>query len=673
MTRSVWTVVLVLCVGAVAQTTEPVLMYDFEEGAGAVAKCRADTPIHLVASGTPHWTAGVDGWGVETSPGSILVASKVLSGDDQEALTVQAWVKVTGPGSSHKGKPDNLAAVASNRSQATGFMLAVSAEAPYKAVFVVNGLRPGGHIIYSTQTFETNEWVQLTGVFGGNFLAVYVNGQETRRDIDPAKIAAGARPIAVGGENPSTDYYQLSGVIDRVRVHLRALSTEDVREEASFEPQTPKPPQVSADGTPMRRPMQPAPGADSQRLVTVATRPPADFVGSTDEVLRDAIADVASTGGGTILIAPGEYSLSRTIALNSVRDIALIGSEGTILKFADQVHTRVTEGAKKGDTRIALASTEGLRPGDRLEVQATGRVDGFSGRQTQYFMGTVATVDADGVQLTGPLAYEAPAGTTVVRVHNGISIHGNCDNLTFENLILDGNRQEADVRPINHVVHCGIFGGGPYNKESASERRPTNVRVLHCTIRGFHHRGIAWYSFADSLVAGCTIENTGAEGIDFDHYAIRCAAVDNAIRDCGVGVELNDTSDCLVSGNTVERCGTGLHLWRWYAPEDLNRRNVITGNRFVDSANAGIALGDRTEANQIRRNEVAGSAKAGIILGGVRNCATGNRVTDSGAAGIDVTGRLNLVAGNACRGNAGQAQIEIQGEGNIVSDALAGE
>ena len=642
--------------------------YDFNEGEGADARDASDNALHARPHGQPFWTAGVEGWGIETKPGAFMVCKPSPLLNPSDAVTVEAWVKVLGPPSTHKGEPDNLAGVVSNRSGPTGYMLAVSASAPHKATWVINGLRPGGLIVQSKQAFATGEWAHLAGVFAGDHTAAYLNGQETLRKVEPAKITTSAGPVVIGAENLESGYYQLSGVIDRVRIYSRALTPQEIKEHASFSPIEPKPPQLAADGTLVRRPIVAPPGGDTRRLVIIAQEPPADFVGSTDQVIRSAIEDLRVTGGGTILIRPGEYRIRNTIALNAVRDIALVGQEGTMLKFANQFHATLATQANKGDTQLSLDLTEGLQPGDQLEVQAKGRVDAFSKYQVPYFMCGVKEVADNIVTLSAPLRYDAPAGTKVVCDHNLFYIGGSSYNLTFDSLTLDGNIREGDVRPIDHVQHCALAGSGGYNKDNASQNRPTNIKVLNCTIRNFYHRGIAWYSFADSVVASCRIENTGDEAIDFDHYCVRCSAVNNTIRRCGVGVEINDASDSLVAGNTIEETGTGVTIWRWYHPEDLNRRNVVINNRLIRTRGVGIRVGAKTDTNHIRSNIIHDGAGPGINLDGDRNSLIGNQVTGNAGGGIIVKGKGNILLRNVCRGNGGEAQIEGTLEGNIVSE-----
>ncbi len=364
--------------------------------------------------------------------------------------------------------------------------------------------------------------------------------------------------------------------------------------------------------------------------------------------------------------------MRNTIRLNSVKDVTLIGQQGTLLKLADQIHTTLAAEAKQGDSRLVLASVEGLREGDTLEVQSAGRTDSFSGFQQKFFHCRVKALRDREVELTGKLRYGAPAGTALVRVQNLFAIGGQTSNLTLQGLELDGNRREGDRRVINHTHHCGIFASGPYSyTDGPKPEHPTRIRVLDCRLRHFFHRGIAFYNVTDAVIANCTIEDTGAEAVDFDHFCVNCHALSNIARRCGVGVEINDASDCLVCHNSIEECGWGVHIWRWCKHEWLNRGNVVMKNSIRNARQAGIALGKGTDSNWVIGNTVEGSKRAGLVLDGDACHISANVIHNNPGGGLVVSGARNVIIGNDATNNgdgSAEQQIKITGKDNIVAD-----
>lgn len=241
-------------------------------------------------------------------------------------------------------------------------------------------------------------------------------------------------------------------------------------------------------------------------------------------------------------------------------------------------------------------------------------------------MGQVGGIDGTVLNLSKPLKYAVPKGVKVVVVFNGIVVRGKAKNLNIQNITLDMNRDAWPVEPLNHTYHCAILAQGPYTYEKGPNGPPVEgLRITGCTIKNAHQRGVAFYSVAHSGVYDCHIENTGAEGIDFDHFAYHCEAVGNTLVDCH-NLELNDASDCLVAHNRIVRPGVGVVVWQWCKLPGLNERNLILNNEIIDSKGDGISLRTSADLNVVRGNIVSNSAHIGILVEGKRNIISGNTV-----------------------------------------------
>jgi len=225
------------------------------------------------------------------------------------------------------------------------------------------------------------------------------------------------------------------------------------------------------------------------------------------------------------------------------------------------------------------------------------------------------------------------------------------------------------LRPLNHTYHCCIFVAGPYSYAKGPTGAPVDhFRIVNCRLRNAYQRGVAFYSVIRSGVYACRIEDTEAEGIDFDHFCYDCEAVDNELINCR-NLELNDASDCLISGNTLRNMGTGIVIWQWCTLPNLNVRNLILNNLILDAKGPGIQCRKGADRNTFRGNIISGAGGSGIFVEGNDNIIDGNKLLRNGQRGIHIVGEGNLVLANQCTDNGaakpGQyAGIDLQGTGN---------
>jgi len=366
--------------------------------------------------------------------------------------------------------------------------------------------------------------------------------------------------------------------------------------------------------------------------------------------LQQAIDACRARGGGTVVAEAGTHRLDRALRFHDAVNITLTGEGTAYFEMAEQVIVTAAEAAEKGQNYILLQGRHADLEDVGLEIQAPGRVDTTprTGRRRQipYMSVEAGRIEGNRLTLRAPLAYPVPAGAKIVTSYNAVQITGLCRGLRFENLVIGGNRARWPVRPLNHSTHCGIFAVATYSYEKGPLAEPVkNVVFNGVTVRGFHHRGIAFYNVTDSALDGCRIEDTGGEAIDLDHFTFRSKVVDCRVRRAPVGVELNDASHCSVVSSLIEDCTTGIRLWRWCTLDGLN-----TGNRFV-------------------RNTIRRAAKEGIYLAtGTRGSkVTGNTVADC-AIGIRIAGDDSLVQGNTlhrCR-----EKLLVAGKGNQLLDLI---
>lgn len=378
---------------------------------------------------------------------------------------------------------------------------------------------------------------------------------------------------------------------------------------------------------------------------TQADEPISVEPGSSLGKIQQAIEEAHEQGGGVVLLKAGEYTLDRALELSNKQNVTLLGEKGTVLKAAAEQITQLAESASADATRLVLDQALNVSEGMQLEIHSPGRksVSPSGKKQTApYVMVRVERVEGKVLHLARPVKYAVPRGAEIIVVFNGIVLHGNTSNVTIQNITLDMNRDAWPIEPLNHTFHCAIIGRGPYSYEKGPSGPPVEgVRITGCTIKNAHQRGIAFYSVIHSGVYDCRIENTAAEGIDFDHFTYHCEAVGNTLVDCH-NIELNDASDCLVAHNRIVRPAVGVVVWQWCQLPGLNERNLILNNEIIDSKGEGVSLRKGAERNVVRGNLVRDSSRIGILVEGDHNVITGNTVSGSKVEAVKIAGKGNV-------------------------------
>jgi hypothetical protein len=295
--------------------------------------------------------------------------------------------------------------------------------------------------------------------------------------------------------------------------------------------------------------------------------------------VKQAIAD----GGGEVIIGPGEYLIHAPIVLKAARDLVVRGEPGAVLKLAPMAYGEVAIDAKPGETTLKLTKAKGFRAGQQVRIMAPGEIHPFTGKATPHFHLKATHVETDAVHFEKPLQFPVPAGTAVLwgDEPNLIEINGAAANVVIESLTLEGDAGAGTPQIATHNTRSALWVTGDYDYEKGPKGpKPKGIVVRDCQIRSFHGRGAAFYSAEDCIVERCIVERTLEEAIDFDHFADRCIARQNVLRDCRLGVEINDANDCLVERNQFVGGLAGVRIWRWCKMPELNVRNRINENLF---------------------------------------------------------------------------------------------
>lgn len=394
----------------------------------------------------------------------------------------------------------------------------------------------------------------------------------------------------------------------------------------------------------------------SAEPLTVAQDGSGQFNGSDHQPIQAAIDRAAKQGGGEVVIAKGDYLIGTSLKIGSATNLTIRGQPDAVLRLPPLPYAQSLEATPAGATSLRVDRVEGFTSGMQLHFVAPGKVHPFTGKPAPYFLATVARVEPGRLEFKAPLEFPAPAGTRLYfeKAPNVFAIRGSAENIVIERLTLDGGRRADDPKISGHVIGCGVLAEGPYSYERGPTGPPVRrLTVRDCIIRHCFGRGVAMYSAADSAVERCTIADTMDEAIDFDHFAVGCRAIRNTIVGCHVGVEMNDANDSLVQSNRFESCSSGINLWRWCRQPDLNTRNRILDNQFLNTRGSAIVIRSNTASNIISGNIVRGSDSVGIILEGSGQTLTKNTVTGSAKEDIRVTGDRNRVSDNVVASRSG--------------------
>lgn len=373
--------------------------------------------------------------------------------------------------------------------------------------------------------------------------------------------------------------------------------------------------------------------------------------GLTEREIQGYINDAIKAGGGEVVIPPGVHTIEHGLQIKDAKNLRLVGldMEACVLKLVPLAYAETSADAPAGSDRIAIKRMANLAPGMRLHITANGETDSFTHKPKPYILAFVKALEDHAVVLKEPLKFPVPASTLVRNedAPNVVEIKGASEGVRIEKLTLDGGAVASDPPLSGHAQLCGVFGQGPYSYEKGpTGPKIKNVSVSRCIIQNCHGRGVALYSAEAPLVEDCTIMDTVDEAVDLDHFTTKAVVRHNHLARCGVGVELNDANDCLVSGNEVRECGTGINLWRWCKQPGLNEGSRIEGNEFINTKGDGIRIATGTANNIVQDNEILGSGVCGISLAGNGQVVRNNKISGSRKKDLKVVEGQHQISGS---------------------------
>ncbi len=334
------------------------------------------------------------------------------------------------------------------------------------------------------------------------------------------------------------------------------------------------------------------------RTITVAQSGNADVVGTDSAALQKA-ADMLHPGD-TLVIGAGTYQMDNSLLTPS--GVTVRGTPGkTILLKSRGVESKLTEDGDYGESYLAVAEPEKFHPGMGVELLddtlnsgwdvSISKVDAINGKILHINPMTVRDYD-----------FEQKHG----RVRNTFPIlcAMNVENVSFEDLIVDGNKAENayldgcrggaiymyDVRNVT-VNRCAARN---YNGDGISFQISENVHVLNSESYGQTGYGVhPGTGSASSVVENCRMHHNGDIGL-FLCWRVRHGRFNNNIIEdnghYGISIGHKDT-DNEFTNNTIARNGVSGVYFRQETLLNSGHRNTFRNNKVLDNGNAKAGYG----------------------------------------------------------------------------------
>ncbi len=346
---------------------------------------------------------------------------------------------------------------------------------------------------------------------------------------------------------------------------------------------------------------------DERLTITVGPKD-ADIIGTSHKALQAAVNYVASLGGGTVKILPGEYKLRGSVWLKS--NVRLLGSGEDSLLIKNPSHsTKLAVDSDWYDQEITLDDAKGFEIGDSICLRCKNPHNGGQ----EVLKRTLVARSGNRFKLDKALRQNYwQLGDSTCWSLFPLLTGEEIENIAIENVCLDGNKA-------NNANLDGNYAGCIFLQDC------NDIAIRGVTARNYNGDGVSWQICHD-----VTVEN--------------CHSHDNT----GLGFHPGSGSQRpVMRHNKIERNNIGI-FFCWGVKYGIAEDNQLDGN--VTS----ISLGHRDTDNLVRRNTVKNSGQVAVLFrperGATfcahRNVIEENTLIDSGpmdSAAIDVQGGTESV------------------------------
>jgi hypothetical protein len=208
-------------VAPVANVSDLVAAYAFDEGAGATAADVSGNGHQAAISGAT-WTTGRFGSGLSFDGVNDWVTIPVSSDLDlTTGMTLAAWVYPTAQG----GKRWRNVLI-KERPGGEVYNLYSNTNNNRPAAYIVRNAPATPVDARGTSQLPLNTWTHLAATYDGAVLRLFVNGVQAGSRSAPGSLVASSGPVRIGGNSLWGEFFQ--GRIDEVRIYRRALSPAEI-------------------------------------------------------------------------------------------------------------------------------------------------------------------------------------------------------------------------------------------------------------------------------------------------------------------------------------------------------------------------------------------------------------------------------------------------------------
>ncbi|MBI4877871.1 MAG: right-handed parallel beta-helix repeat-containing protein, partial [Acidobacteria bacterium] len=282
--------------------------------------------------------------------------------------------------------------------------------------------------------------------------------------------------------------------------------------------------------------------------------------------------------------------------------VTVRGAPGrTILHKNRGVESALAEDGDYGETYLYVTEPEKFRPGMGVSILDDTLDSGWD-----ISVSTVASVEGRLLRLDPMTLRDYSQERLHARVRNTFPIlcAMDAENVVFEDLIVDGNREEnayldgcrGGAIYLYKVRNCTVRNcvARNYNGDGISFQITDGVQVLNCESHGHSGYGVhPGTGSARPVVSDCRLHHNGQVGLFLCWRVRHGKFARNLIQDngrYGISIGHKDT-DNEFTGNSIARNGFAGVYFRKESFQNAGHRNVFRENKVLDNGDAKAGYG----------------------------------------------------------------------------------
>jgi len=219
-------------------TPDPSLVarWKLDEGSGTLASDSSGNGNDGTLHG-PTWVAGHSGSALDFDGSDDWVdALNSDSLDLTTGATVMAWVRINGSTGDHQTFVSKWYACPGEWQGAWVLEMYPDSVTPQWVTIIGEE----GYTLQSNVTVPNGSWFHFAGTYDGSMMKVFVDGQERGALAVSGSLQANSNPLQLGRHKLGTcmpsDWNWLKGTLDEVQIYSRALTAQEIRQQAGISP-----------------------------------------------------------------------------------------------------------------------------------------------------------------------------------------------------------------------------------------------------------------------------------------------------------------------------------------------------------------------------------------------------------------------------------------------------